>query len=449
MPQESKVGANALPRFLVAGAIGVGFLLVPVRYEGKLSIVLGHLVDAARASLPTVLSQMVVAVVVVSALVALGCRLFDWHPPQAWLPIVRPAWGGVLVRLLGAAISALVLTQTGPDWLVGAATGQVILNDLMAVIFVVFFAAGFLLPCLTDYGLMEFVGGVASPIFRPVFGLPGRSAVDAVASWLGAATVGVLITVDQYERGFYTRREAAVIATNFSVVSIAFAYVIIDFVGLGEHFVPFYATITICGLLSALICPLLPPLRGKRDETIDGRVRDQSPRVASASKEPAAAGPLEAALRRAASSPSPIEALRRGFRLVIDTWFGLLPAVAVIGTSAIVIAETTPLFEWVGAPLTPVLTMLQVPEASAAAPAMVVGFADQFLPAVLARPIEPQTTRFVIACACVNQLIYMSEVGVIILRSGLPLSLVDLALIFVWRTLLTLPIAALGAHLLF
>ena len=36
--------------------------------------------------------------------------------------------------------------------------------------------------------------------------------------WVGP--VGVLITLQQYERGYYTAREAATICTNFSVVSV-------------------------------------------------------------------------------------------------------------------------------------------------------------------------------------------------------------------------------------
>ncbi|MDI5788036.1 hypothetical protein PO124_04870 [Bacillus licheniformis] len=60
-------------------------------------------------------------------------------------------------------------------------------------------------------------------LMRPVFKLPGRSSIDCMASWLGDGTIGVLLTSKQYEEGFYTKREAAVIGTTFSVVSITFA----------------------------------------------------------------------------------------------------------------------------------------------------------------------------------------------------------------------------------
>ena len=452
-PGTSAQPPRAWLRFLIPSSFGVALLLVPVPYRGKISIVLGHFVDAVRDSYGEVIPAVVAVVIAISAVTALVTRLLPLREgalvdgPLA--VILRPTWTGTLLRLVGAVIAVLVVMRIGPDWLIGDATGSVILRDLLPVVFLIFFAASFVLPCLTDFGLMELVGGYMSPLFRPLFGLPGRSAVDALASWLGAASVGVLITADQYERGFYTERESAVIATTFSVVSVAFAYVIIDFVGLGEQFVPYYLTVVVSGLVAAVLCPLLPPLRGKPDRFIDGRNRVQQRRKPAGPQESAGASPLDAALERAAKSPSASWVVRKSVLTVLDIWLGLLPMVAVIGTLAIVVAETTPLFRYLGAPFVPLLNLLQIPEPDATAPAMVVGFADQFLPVVLGRGIDSELTRFVVACTCVNQLIYMSEVGVILLRSALPLKFLDLVLVFVVRTVVTVPVAAVAAHWLF
>lgn len=58
-------------------------------------------------------------------------------------------------------------------------------------------------------------------------------------------------------------------------------------------------------------------------------------------------------------------------------------------------------------------------------------------------------TRFVVAATSVTQLIYMSEIGSIIMGSKIPVSLGNLFLLFLERTVVTLPIIALAAHLLF
>ena len=81
---------------------------------------------------------------------------------------------------------------------------------------------------------------------------------------------------------------------------------------------------------------------------------------------------------------------------------------------------------------------------------MVVGFADMFLPVILADGvITSELTLFVVATVSVVQLIYMSEVGGLLLGSKIPVNFLDLVVIFLLRTLIALPIVAGVAHLLF
>lgn len=58
-------------------------------------------------------------------------------------------------------------------------------------------------------------------------------------------------------------------------------------------------------------------------------------------------------------------------------------------------------------------------------------------------------TRFIVATISVTQLIYMSEVGGLLLASKIPVNFLDLVIIFIQRTLITLPIIVLVAHLIF
>ena len=52
-----------------------------------------------------------------------------------------------------------------------------------------------------------------------------------------------------------------------------------------------------------------------------------------------------------------------------------------LGTAALILAEYTPLFNWLGLPLIAVLNLFGLAESDAAAPLMFVGFTDMFLPA--------------------------------------------------------------------
>ena len=50
----------------------------------------------------------------------------------------------------------------------------------------------------------------------------------------------------------------------------------------------------------------------------------------------------------------------------------VLPSVMAIGTVALILANYTPIFEWLGIPFRPLLQLLQVPEADAVASTMIV-----------------------------------------------------------------------------
>jgi len=298
---------------------------------------------------------------------------------------------------------------------------------------------------LLNYGLLDFFGALMIRLMRPVFNLPGRSALDCVASWLGDGSIGVLLTSKQYEEGFYSKREATVIATTFSAVSITFSLVVISEVGLEHMFLPFYLVVTLAGIVAAVVVPKLPPL---------SRVPDTySTQVPHREDIPAGMSPvrygLKLALDKAEKSPGIKAFFCEGVENVFEMWFGTLPVILAMGTLALIVAEYTPVFRILGIPFVYFYQLLQIPEAQLASQTVIVGFADMFLPSVIASSIESEMTRFVVAATSVTQLIYMSEIGSIIMGSKIPVSLKDLFIIFLERTIVTLPVIALFAHLLF
>jgi len=433
--------------FLIPSLLGVLLFLTPIVYEDKVTIGLGVMADALKAAVSEQLPAIATGLLIISAVLGVFGSLLKprWVTERRALDDLfnlHPLWLGL--RVVGALFAAMTFWQFGPEWVWSANTGGVVLKDLAPVLITFFLVAGLILPLLTDYGLMEFCGTLVRNVFRKIFGLPGRSAIDAIASWLGSGTVGVLITAQQYQKGFYSAREAAVIATNFSIASIAFSLLITSFMKLDHLFVPFYLTVVVAGLAAAIITPRIPPLSWKKDEYVAG--------VGKQIKEDVPAGTsllrwgLLQAVKRANANPSPGQMVKVGVHNVVDIWLGLLPLVMAIGTVSLAIAEFTPIFNWLSAPIVPLLELLQLPEATKAAPAMLVGFADMFLPAVLGKGIESELTRFVVACVSLTQLIYMSEVGVLIIKAKLPLNLLELFVIFIIRTLITLPIIALMAH---
>ncbi|MBA2777541.1 YjiH family protein [Billgrantia kenyensis] len=446
---EAPFERGNLLKFLIPSAIGVGLFLVPFQIGDTINIGMGFMADGLKALLDGALPAIAVIVLVLSVVATSWIKLT--HPRWAEQGVLRdmfhvgPVWFGM--RLLGAAFALMTFFQFGPEFVTASFTGGVMLNDLAPVLLTFFFFAALLLPFLVEFGFMEFIGSLVRKPFRVIFNLPGRSAIDATASWMGSGTVGVLITTQQYEKGFYNRREASVIATNFSIVSIAFSLLITSFVDLNHMFIQFYFTVVVAGLIAAVIVPRLPPLSRKPDtyyEPVGCQLAEKRTEQMGLLRYS-----LTQAVRRAEHAPGPRELARNALFNVADIFLALLPLVFAIGTVALILAEFTPLFTWLSYPMVPLLELLRIPEAEAAAPATLVGFADMFLPAVLATNIESELTRFVIACLSLTQLIYMSEIGALILKSKIPLKLWELIAIFLLRTAVTLPIIAFMAHTFF
>lgn len=127
----------------------------------------------------------------------------------------------------------------------------------------------------------------------------------------------------------------------------------------------------------------------------------------------------------------------------------ILPVVLVIGTLGLLVAQYTPLFQYFGKPFVPLLEMLQIPEAVEASECIVVDFAEMILPSLLSTTIENELTRFFIASLSVVQLIHLSETGALLIACNIPVGLAELFVIFILRTMVTLPVIAMLTHLFF
>ncbi|MFY8325949.1 YjiH family protein [Pseudoalteromonas sp. ZZD1] len=435
--------------FLIPSLIGVFLFMTPVPSGEIMTIPIAVMAKAIQASFSEIALEIIAVIICITGVMSL---IFSLFKPKSLTKLhllnhlFNVSWIWLVTRLFGMVFVLLTYFQVGPHAISSENTGLLVLKDLLPVLFSVFILAGLLLPLLLNFGLLELAGTLLTKVMRPLFGVPGRSAVNCVASWLGDGSVGILMTARQYEDKYYTQREAAIIGTTFSAVSITFCLVVIGQVKLEYLFAPFYLTVCLAGVVAAIIVPRLPPLRFKKDIYIDGSEPDGNAELVPEGKT-LFKHSLDVALEKAKKAPGFKGTLQEGIHNALDMVFAVLPVVMAVGTFALIIAEYTPIFQYLGMPFVPFLELLQVPEAEAAAQTIMVGFADMFIPSILAAgSIESNVTRFIIAAMSVTQLIYMSEVGALLLGSKIPVNIVELFIVFILRTLVTLPVIALMAH---
>lgn len=437
--------------FLIPSLLGLFLFMAPVSYNGDLTIPIAVL---AKSLIHTIGDYLVPIVTIIIGFMAISSLSYKFLKPSfiSRSPFLHrlfspsPLW--LTVRILGGLAVTMTYFQFGPNAVWEENTGGLVLEGLLPTLFSVFIFAGMLLPLLLNFGLLELFGTILSKVMRPIFNLPGRSAIDCMASWLGDGSVGILLTTKQYENKFYTQREAAVVGTTFSAVSITFSLVVLAQVKLEQYFIPFYGSICLAGIVAAIIIPRIPPLSLKKDLYVDGSEPNQDADLIPQGHSTFSWG-MKLALKKAATVTSFKRVITDGVENAIDMVFGVLPVVMGLGTIALVIAEYTSIFAILGQPFVPFLELLAIPDAVAASETMVVGFADMFLPAVIISSVDSDLTRFVIAAMSVTQLIYMSEVGALLLGSRIPVNIFELFVIFILRTLITLPVIAGVAHLIF
>ena len=434
---------TAILRFALPAILSLILFLVPFSIDGNNTILVAVLAQFLNEQLSPFLPVLILLIATSSATLAIICTLRRTDTGLLG-ELFGVSWPWLCLRIVGALIAILVVFEAGPEAVWGASTGQTMVGQLVPTVMTLFLAVIFLLPLMTEYGIMEFAGVLLSRFFRFLFRLPGRGAIDAMASWLGAAPLGALVTTQQYERGHYNRREALSIISCFSLASVAFCLLIASILDITNIFLQFYGSVVVVSIILAIIVCRIPPL-SRIPATYNGDAQTSELVPAGHSIWNWA---LQQAVRKAIEAdPWPTQIRRSGIKL-LDLWFGLIPTVIAIGTVSLVVAEYTPLFNWIAYPFSLYLELLRVPEAFAAAPSMVVGFADMILPAVLGSDIDSEFTRFIIAGISVTQVIYMSEIGTLILRSKINTTIWHLAGIFLVRTVIAIPLFVLLGHFL-
>lgn len=446
MTKSTAVNPKNLLKFILGSAFGVLMFLVPIPQGDSFTTLLDFLKTGLKNLMGVSMNYIIVGILVVSAVMGVIDMVFkpDFIRKNTYLSKAfhtTPFYLGS--KILGAIFACMIVFGFGPEAVTSADTGVTML-DLCNTLLCIVVSFSFILPFLTDCGIMEFLGVLLRPVVRPLFHVPGRASVDLIASWFGASNAAVILTREQYMKGFYTKREAGYIMTNFSLVSIPFCLMIANTVNVSHLFPSFYLCICLVGIILAVIGIRIPPISTIPDtyqEKTGKQINEDLPE--NTKLLPYA---LEMSCQRAEKFTLS-KILSSGMEVVVGMFFDLVPVVMAWGMVALMIAAYTPVFQWISYPIGLYLQLFGVEEAFAVAPAALIGFTDMFIPALLITGVESVKTRFIIGVLSLVQIIYMTEVGAIIIKSEIPLNFWKLLIIFLERTLIAIPLIVLFANL--
>lgn len=423
----------AIIKFLFYSILGIIAFLAPVTIGGESSILMGHIksivIDGYSESIKYLI--VFVSLITITGTVIGKIKKQFKNSVLQELFICGPINGAV--RIGGSIFFLMVHFGVGPKAVLDPNTGGMMAGDLLPSLMVTFCVGVILMPLLTSFGLVEFVGVLIAPFMRKVFKVPGYAAVDAIASFLGDGTIGIVVTDQQYQKGYYTQREAVIIATSFSIVGISFAAVVADFLKFSSIFIIFYSTIAISTVVAGVIIARLPLKKFKNEYYVQGKVEEKD--IIS----------FSLALRKAAAvaeKAREVEIIVDSIKKVAVLYITFIPVIMFMGTAGLIVAEYTNIFSIISMPLIPFLQLLGFSKevAGSMAPSMIVGFSDMYLPSLLIESVKSDMARFVIGTLSFAQLIFLSETGMILVASKIGFTFWDALKFFVLRTIITFPV---------
>ena len=411
-------------RFFIYSLIGIIFFFVPVTIHGQSTIMIDHIVQWITLIVKPVLPYYVLILIIIGAI----------HPflNQRWNESKTNIIFS-LFKVVGVFIAFMVVFNIGPAFVLKESIGPFLYEKLAIPLSVLIPIGAIFLSFLVGFGLLEFIGVICRPIMRPIFKTPGKSAVDAVASFVGSYSIGLLITNKVYKSGSYTHKEAVVVATGFSTVSATFMIIVANTLGIIQHWnLYFWFTLVVTFIVTAITVQL-PPIRFEKhttykDQPYKKEIRRNMPLLKESW--------LEAKLAVKQSKllmEHVFENLRDGVVMTI----AILPSIMSIGFLGLVIAEFTPVIEYISYIFYPFISIFPVENVGVLAQASTISIVEMLLPAAIAQSAD-LATRFTVAVMSVSAIIFFSSVVPVILSTEIKISVGKLVLIWFERVVLTL-----------
>lgn len=421
-------------KFFVYSLIGVITFFIPVSINGNSTILLDHMVTFIRDTFPNVVPYYVLILILFGAIHPFINH--TWKKDSVYMVLS-------FFKVIGLVVAFMLIFDFGPDWLFKPNMGPFLLEKLVISVGILVPIGAIFLALLVGYGLLEFIGVLVQPFMRPIWKTPGRSAIDAVASFVGSYSIGLLITNRVFKEGKYTIKEATIIATGFSTVSVTFMIIVAKTLDIMDIWnIYFWVSLVVTFLVTAITVRIWP-LNKISDEYYNGddgkpEEKIQHNRLKVAWKK---------AMETAEMAPSLWKNIWLNLKDGLIMTMAILPSILSVGLLGLVLAEYTPTFDIIGYIFYPFTWIMQVPEPLLAAKGAAVEIAEMFLPALLVVD-APLITKFVISVVSVSAILFFSALIPCILSTEIPVSIPKLLVVWIERTILTIVIVTPIAYLL-
>ena len=439
--KNTKAEGKDIARFVILSLIGIFLYFIPI--SGPVVPVV-WIVNNVKKVLGSNLPYIVLGALIFFAAIILGSAIFKNEWCKKYLK--GDALSKQIHYLAALFVVLAVWFHLPPSNIFSHEKigGQIL--GLSGTVMLTVSICGGLIVFILKSGIVEFVGTLAEPLMKPVFKLPGESAINCLSAYVVSAAVGVYMTDQYYESHVYNRREAVAASTCFATISVGYVGVLCSLGGINEMYGMILGLTFLLVLVMTAITVRIPPISRMDTSYFEGKEGKARPKK-TADDRPRFQRALEAAALKsreftpAALLESMVNALKFSQKIIAY----MIPIVIV----TLSLVHLTPVFTWLGKPIAPLLSLLGVPGASIAAPAVLLGFIEVSLPTIsVSTGVEPAGVFFVVLLS-ICQIIFMTEAGNAMLGARFKMKYSELILIFLIRTVIGALLVAGLMHLLF
>lgn len=428
-PEKLLSKPMALIQLIVFSAIGLVMFFVPFTIGEKSTILFDH------GATYLVNQQHTLSVILLFMLMIFGVSK----------PFIDGSWRKnithkilTVFKVLGLVLAVMYISGNAPAFMMEKDMLPFLFEKLALPVGMIVPLGALILAFLVGFGLLEMVGVLMQPIMKPIWRTPGASAIDAVASFVGSYSIGLLITNRVYLQKQYSAREAIIIATGFSTVSAAFMVIVAKTLGLMEFWNLFFWSTLVITFIVTAITARIPPI-SRFDNELDRPNLDYKRGMRLK-----AAYELGLSTSRRASNFKQI--LWSNFRDGLTMAAAIVPSIIAVGLTGLLLAKYTPVFDALGLLLYPFTWLGGLPEPLVAAKGMSAGLAEMFLPALLLSEAD-MLTRYVAGVISISSVLFFSAMIPCVLATEIPISVGKMVIVWFQRVALSILLAAAFGHL--
>ena len=430
MKENKKIYAKNVAKFIICSLLGIIVFFVKLPLGGSMQIPINWIVNLLKASIAAFIPYIVLA----AALYGLYDCIFVQKAYKKPVDILFTVF-----KAIGVVCIIFSIFNFGPAFVIDPSVGPNVLTTLSMAVALTVIIGSILLPLLIDYGLANAVGVLLRPIMRPLFKLPGRTAVVSVTAYLANYSIGHMAVNKMYKAGQITTKEAFIVSTGFATASIVNYMVFANMLNIMDQWGIFFLLITLVTIIATAVQVRLYPTRNMPEEYFKGVTPDPEPEYSKNILKNAFDEGVATAGKARPIGKMISEQVKMGFVILAR----IVPIAIFYMVVGILLNTYTPVFTWIGYIFWPFFKLMGFADLGTVIPATGMSIVDLMMVTAtgakaLATVGLTMTSRFFLAALPVTAVVFLSGFVPSLMATEVPVRFYQLLVIWVIRVILSI-----------